>query len=79
MEILNHKQYCKKTGRCVKCGRYICKGCNDVDENGRYGLCMICGEKVNGIKNPYIVLLYPKPFIKPLFIKRYEDTVNNEL
>jgi len=74
MKKYNHRPYCRKEARCVKCGRYICEGCNSVDKQGDYGLCLACSAKEYNIKCD--TLLPFKPLIMPKNIYRYIGNCN---
>jgi len=73
--MFNHRPYCRKEGRCIKCGRYICEGCNAIDETGHYGICIACNAKEMKFKGD--VKLPFRPLIKPKNIERYTNTVND--
>lgn len=70
--IIFHRPYCRKEGRCIKCGRYICSGCN-TSINDEYGYCGVCseGNKIND------VILPIRPLIKPK-VKRFTKSCNDE-
>ena len=68
--IIYHRSYCRREGRCVECGRYICGGCNSI-KNGIYGYCSACADG----KENYIILPI-KPLTKPKNIKQYYETCN---
>ena len=67
--IIHHKSYCRKKARCIKCGRYICSGCNSKI-NGQYGYCMKCAGDNN-------IILPIKPLRMPKNIVRYEKSCND--
>lgn len=71
-----HRNLCRKEGRCIDCGRYICEGCNASIGQGRYGKCMNCIAKIEGYKNK--TALPFKPLFKPCKIKRFERSCNNQ-
>ena len=68
--IIFHRSFCRKQGRCMKCGRYICSGCNAMID-GQRGYCMKC----RGDKD---IILPRKPLIKPKNIQRYTKSCNDK-
>ena len=76
MQKINHRQHCGKTGKCVICGRPICRGCNAQDKNGTYGICIVCNAKIYRYKND--VLLPIRPLFRPLATGRLFDTCNDD-
>ena len=68
-----HRDKCRKKGRCIKCGRYICEGCN-ADINEEYGYCMKCASQG---KYKLDTILPIKPLIKPKNIIQYYVSCNN--
>lgn len=76
--IVFHKDYCAKTGRCIKCGRHICRGCNTTMQTAghfEYGYCLVCSYGGNVYNN---IVLQRKPFIKPKNIKQYYKCCGND-
>lgn len=72
----NHRLYCRKEGKCIRCGRYICKGCNMQDTDGSYGICMVCNSKLNHWHNDTILPIRPLLWLeKPI---RFYQSCNND-
>lgn len=68
--IFYHRDCCRKQARCVKCGRYICEGCNATGFKGLYGYCMECG----GYSKDTILPI--KPLFKPRVIIPFKKSCN---
>lgn len=76
MARINHRPHCKQEGKCIRCGRPICDGCNAEDKNGIYGICMVCNAKDLKIKEQTLLPLRPLLFNRKK-IKRYYKTCND--
>jgi len=68
--IFYHRTRCKKEGKCVRCGRHICSGCNAKDEFGVYGICMEC----TGYNTDTILPI--KPLSRPYATSRLFESCN---
>jgi hypothetical protein len=77
MNKINHRPHCRQEGRCIRCGRPICEGCNTEDNNGIYGICIACNAKDRKYKNDTI-LPFKSLFFNRKKVKRFYKTCNDD-